>query len=445
MDYKANFIGKKITLIGLGILGRGVGDAKFLAEEGAELIVTDLKNAKELESSVAEIKEFPNIQFVLGEHRLEDFRNRDFILKAAGVPLDSPFIAEARKNGIPIEMSTALFAALTPATIVGVTGTRGKSTVTQLINSILKEAGKNVLLGGNIRGIATLPLIRSAKEGDIAVLELDSWQLQGFGERKISPHISVFTNFMADHQNYYKGDMNSYFNDKAQIFFHQTANDILVIGKDLWEAQKKDIESHSPGKIVIADEKNIPRDWNILIPGEHNKKNIACAMEASRSLGISDAIIRASTEHFIGIEGRLQLIRELNGIKIYNDTNSTTPDATLAGLEALSKNKNIILIMGGADKQLNMAKLVQSWDFYCKRIILLPGTGTERLKEFGTGSVSVPMELATNLAESFAKAYNAAKAGDIILFSPAFASFGIFMNEYDRGDQFMRLVNTIQK
>ena len=151
--YKAFFEGKRVTLMGLGLLGRGVGDARFLAQCGAELIVTDLKSEAELADSLAQLKEFKNITYHLDGHSIEDFRNRDMIIKAAGVPLDSPYIAEARKSGIPVRMSADLFAQLSGAVIVGVTGTRGKSTVTHLIAHILKTAGHHVLLGGNVRGI----------------------------------------------------------------------------------------------------------------------------------------------------------------------------------------------------------------------------------------------------------------------------------------------------
>src|SRR3989344_594840 len=150
------FKGKKVTLMGLGLLGRGVGDAEFLARYGAGLIVTDLKSAEELKSSLERLKGFSNITYHLGGHQLEDFHDRDFILKAAGVPLDSPFIAEARKAGVSIEMDASLFAKLAPAgvTLIGVTGTRGKSTTAALIYEILKAAGKRAFLGGNIKDTA---------------------------------------------------------------------------------------------------------------------------------------------------------------------------------------------------------------------------------------------------------------------------------------------------
>src|SRR3989344_5021103 len=209
------FKGKKITQLGLGLLGRGVGDAMFLCESGAELLVTDLKDARALSPSMGKLKKYGGIEFILGGHRLKDFRNRDFILKAAGTPLDSPYINEAIKNGIPIEMDASLFLKLAPKgiTVIGVTGTRGKTTTSYLIYEILKQARKRTFLAGNIKDKATSPLLKKVRAGDYVVLELDSWQLQGFGDAKISPHIAVFTTLLEDHKNYYKGAPEQYFED----------------------------------------------------------------------------------------------------------------------------------------------------------------------------------------------------------------------------------------
>ncbi|MBX4210928.1 UDP-N-acetylmuramoyl-L-alanine--D-glutamate ligase [Candidatus Parcubacteria bacterium] len=438
MDWREYFKGKKITLIGLGLLGRGVGDAKFLAENGADLIVTDLKTEKELAESVGELIGFKNIQFVLGEHRLEDFQNRDFILNAAGAPLDSPFIAEARKNKIPIEMSTSLFAKLTEATLVGVTGTRGKSTTTQLIYEILKKTfgEQKVFLGGNVKGVSTLAFLPRIKKGDFAVLELDSWQLQGFGEARISPHIAVFTTFLPDHQNYYKGDMDRYLDDKANIFKNQTKDDFLILGSQAASIGEKKYKISS--QKIIADENDLPRNWTLKIPGEHNRYNAGLALACARVMNISDDVSRSVIEGFSGVPGRLEFVCELHGIKIYNDTTATTPDATIAGLKALGATKNIVLIMGGANKNLDMTKLINEIPNYTKKVILLPGTGTQKIiskirggEETSTlkGAVKMSLEYATK--------------GDIILFSPAFASFGMFKNEFDRGDQFLKLIKNL--
>lgn len=434
MDASAYFKGKKITVMGLGLLGRGVGDARYLAECGAELIVTDLKTKDVLADSVAQLESFKNVQFVLGEHRIEDFRDRDLILKAAGVPLDSPYIAEARKSDIPVRMSADLFAELSGIPIVGVTGTRGKSTVTHMIYAILKEAGRPVLLGGNVRGVSTLALLPEVTEKHIAVLELDSWQCQGFGEIKMSPHVAVFTTFFQDHLNYYHDDSDAYLADKAHIFLYQSEKDIFILGKQcaptIIEKYGESIESRT----IVVDEMKLPDTWVLSVPGKHNRYNAALALAAVRTLDIDDAVSRKAITEFKGVPGRLELIAEKDGVKVYNDTTATTPEATLAALSALEASRTV-LIMGGADKNLDMNALLAKLP-EVKRVILLAGTGTSRILEWVTGA-SVYDSLQAAVAEAFSSAH----AGDTILFSPAFASFGMFKNEYDRGDQFSALVH----
>jgi UDP-N-acetylmuramoylalanine--D-glutamate ligase len=438
MDYRDYFRGKKITLMGLGLLGRGVGDTKFLAEclsadkaGGAELIVTDLKSAKDLSPSLKKLKarsyNLKAITYVLGKHRLQDFQHRDLIIKAAGVPLDSPYIAEAKKNKIPVMMSTALFVKFAQslgAKIIGVTGTRGKTTVTSLIYEILKQVGK-VWLGGNILGVSTLALLPKVKLGDWVVLELDSWQLQGFGDLKISPDIAVFTNFMADHFNYYHGDMKKYLSDKENIFKYQKPEDHLVRGEKVEE---------------------LPKSWKLKILGEHNRINAACAVAVARILEIPEKLIKQTVENFTGVAGRLEPIRTWRGIKIYNDTTSTTPDALKVALEALGgEKKDIILIMGGADKNLPLDILIKTLPKYCKEIILLPGTGTKNLK---LKMKNLKYREVEDLKEAVELGVTIAKTGDILLLSPGFASFGPppggFKNEYDRGAQFVKLVKKLE-
>jgi UDP-N-acetylmuramoylalanine--D-glutamate ligase len=200
-NWRPFFDGKRITVMGLGLLGRGVGDVKFLAKNGAHLTVTDLKSAADLESSVEELRNFPDISYRLGCHDEEDFRDRDYILKAASVPLKSSYIETARRAGVPIKMSASLFAELSGIPMIGVTGTRGKSTVTHLLHAMLKEGNYDAILGGNVRGVSNLALLNEVKDESVAVFELDSWQCQGFGEEKISPHVAVFTTLYPDHLN----------------------------------------------------------------------------------------------------------------------------------------------------------------------------------------------------------------------------------------------------
>lgn len=474
-QYKDFFKDKKITVMGLGLLGRGVGDVKFLAECGADLIVTDLKNKEELKESLEPLKEFSNITYTLGEHRLEDFRNRNMVIKAAGVPLDSLYIDEARKNNIPIEMSTALFARLSGATIVGITGTRGKSTVTHLLHEVLQAAIKNqpslmfqkVVLGGNVRGVSTLAMLPYVKSGDIAVLELDSWQLQGFGESKSSPHISAFTTFLSDHLNYYRGDIQKYFEDKANIFAFHEDDDVLIMGKDVAPIIRERYKNEIKSKKIIADPNNLSKDWELLMFGEHNRYNASIVLEIARELGVSDDVTREVFRTFKGVPGRLEFVKEVNGVTFYNDTTATTPDATLAALKALSRHEtrnmksetgdlapcftpHIVLVMGGADKNLDITKLSEALPEYCKKVVMLPGTGTDKILETCNAQRVTPesnascfmlhgtqTHLVYSMSEAVREAIKETESGDIVLLSPAFASFGLFKNEFDRGEKFL--------
>ena len=444
-DYKSFFKNKQVTVMGLGLLGRGVGDAAFLAQYGAKLTITDLKTKEQLKESLKKLKKFKNIKYVLGKHRLEDFRNADFILKAAGVPLNSPYIKEARKNKIPVEMSASLFAKLSGIPVIGITGTRGKSTVTHLIAHILSSAGKKVILGGNVRGVSNLQLLKKAKKAGIAVLELDSWQLQGFGDSKISPHIAVFTNFLPDHFNYYKGSMSKYFSDKANIFKYQKKGDVLIVGKKLFPFLKK---FKLKSKIFISSGK-LQRGWDFYLPGEHNKYNAQLAVEVVKCLGVLNIKIKKALVTFTPLSGRLEFLRTVRGIKIYNDNSSTTPEATIAGLRAVGdvKKRKVVLIIGGDDKFLDMSKLLKEISKFCAKVVLFNEKGTrtirDRVLEFKKKGIEVYNE--EGIKNTVARAFTVAKKGETILFSPAFSSFGkYFKNEYDRGDQFMAIVKKLK-
>ena len=492
-NWREFFKGKKVTQMGLGLLGRGLRDADFLVRHGAEVLVTDLKSEKELTPSLKKLKKvcgyvistsdvditYPQakIRFVLGKHKLEDFRNRDFILKAAGVPLNSPYIAEARRNKIPIEMDASLFFKLMPdgVTFIGITGTRGKTTTAYLIYEIIKRFLKvrpqtakggltssrpKVLLAGNIKDTATLPLLEKVRAGDFVVAELDSWQLQGFGDSKISPHISVFTTFLPDHLNYYGGDMGKYFQDKANIFKYQKNEDVFILGEQITRLNLKNEKGSTfknlKSKKIVVRATDLPKNWKLKILGEHNRANTACALAVARALKIPDGISRKAIENFGGVQGRLEFIREINGVKIYNDTCATTPDATMAALRALNqvrfdetsnltwKNK-IILILGGSDKGLDMMELVEEIPKYCKAVVLLPGTGTDKIssKFQVPSSKQLSITKVQKLEEAIRRAIKISERGDTILFSPAFASFGQFVNEYDRGEQFNEIVKKL--
>lgn len=442
MNYDDFFKGKKVTVMGLGLLGRGIGDAAYIAEAGAEeVIVTDKKTAEELKDSVAKLSHFSNVKFVLGEHRLEDFENRDLILVAAGVPMDSLYLTHAREAGVPLAQSAALFAELSQIPIIGITGTRGKSTTTQMIYHVLTQTfDGTILLGGNVRGLSNLQLLKQVTEDSVAVMELDSWQLQGFGWTKRSPHIAVFTNFMSDHMNYYHGDMDAYFADKANIFRYQNDHDTFITTPEVFEWAKKLKDVTLSQEVLLVDDSIIPEDAKLAMPGEHNRLNAALAYKALEALGLTEEEIFAGLASFPGVEGRLQYLGEINDVKIYNDNNATTPQAVIMGMKAVgdSDDKNVIWIGGGAKKDVDVSELIATIPQYCKKAVLLAGTGTDTIKDL------IECEVVGSLEEAVKAGLAVGEPGDALLFSPGFASFGMFNNEYERNDLFLKIVNELQ-
>jgi UDP-N-acetylmuramoylalanine--D-glutamate ligase len=303
--------------------------------------------------------------------------------------------------------------------------------VTQLVAHILASSGLRVFLGGNIRGMANLPLLKALEEGDYLVLELDSWQLQGFGDLKISPHISIFTSFMDDHMNYYKDNKELYFNDKAHIYRHQKEYDVLIASPQAAQ------EIRARDKVDITIPEGTFFEMNLI--GEHNQVAARLAYEAASQCGLSEEEIKNAIKTFPGVEGRLQnlgLCGKEKNIRVFNDNNATTGDATIAAIDAINEtyNKKPILILGGTDKGLSLASLEETILIGVKTCVYLEGTGTSRL--------NLPKEyMFETLLECVEKAFELAQDGDIILFSPAFASFSKhFNNEYERNDDFMKNV-----
>jgi UDP-N-acetylmuramoylalanine--D-glutamate ligase len=240
---------------------------------------------------------------------------------------------------------------------------------------------------------------------------------------------------MNDHLNYYKGSVKRYFDDKKFIYKNQKPEDFLIIGECMEEKITK-VKS----KKSIVRKNLIPQDWDLKIKGEHNLENISCAISVARIFGTDEKIIKKVVCNFTGVEGRQEFLREYKGVKIYNDTTATTPDATIVALKSLGdkKSKNIVLIMGGADKTLDMSELVKDIPKYCKKVFLLAGTGTEKVKGKIDGVVM------KNLPEAVLEALKGVKRGDVLLFSPGFASFGMFKNEFDRGDKFVKIIKKLK-
>lgn len=433
--FKKDYQGKKVLIAGLGLHGGGVGVAKLFAQIGCPITVTDLKTQKQLQSSVNKLQDL-DIKFALGQHDEKDFRSHDVVIRNPGVPKSSKYLKIARQANVPIKMEVALFAKYFADKIIGVTGTRGKSTTTHMIAHILKNSGKTFTLAGNLPGQATLPFLKTST--NLAVLELSSWQLQGFDAEKISPHIAVATNIYPDHLNRYQS-MRQYADDKKTITRHQTSNDYLIVNKDNTEVAEfsKDTNAH----VVWFSRQDLTSDLDLKIPGQHNLENAAAALKVAEVLSIKNDQAIKALNSFTGVPYRLETIATINGVEIINDTTSTTPVATIKALKSL--NKPVHLLLGGQSKNLPFEQMVKVVNNRTKSVWLLTGSGTEEVKKLIDKKL-IKGEFKSQ-DEAVRKAIDFAKSGEIVLFSPGFTSFDMFNHEFERGDAFNQSVKHFQK
>lgn len=396
------FKDKKVIIMGLGLHGGGVGSARFFIKQGARVLVTDLRSKKELKESLKKLKKM-NIDFVLGRHRKEDFTEADLIIRNPGVPRESSFLKIAKKNKIPVKTDIDIFFDLYKGKIIGITGTKGKSTVATLVYQLLKKKYPKVFLAGNI-GVSPLEII--FKKG-IAVLELSSFELEYL---KKSPHIAVITNLFSDHLNRYKS-FKHYVEAKKSIFKYQKKGDILILNKDL--------KFKSKGETYYFD-----------------GSNISAAVLVAEIMKVSEKDIKKVVSGFKGVPHRQEFIALKKGVRYFNDTTATNPDAVIA---ALKRFKKPILIAGGEDKNLKydkLAKEIKELDF----VILFPGTASDKLKKHLKGFQIYDVK---TMKQAVRKAASLARKGDIVLLSPGAASFNMFQNEFDRGNQFIQVVKDL--
>lgn len=430
--FQADWGGKRVLIMGLGLLGGGVQVAKFFCDLNCHVTVTDLRPKKVLQPSLSALRN-RNVHFVLGKHRREDFLESDLVIRNPAVPEDSPYLTLARKAGIPVKMEAALFAAYAPGKLIGITGTRGKSTTAALIYHMLENAGKDTLLAGNQPDRASLPLLGEVKPNTWSVLELSSWQLQGFGEERISPHIAVVTNIYPDHLNRYSS-MHAYIQDKKIITKFQKQGDYLILNRRFRELQS--FANLSPAKIIWAKGGNISSPK---LPGVHNRENIAQAIAVTKILGIKQATITKAIRAFTPLPFRLETIGTINGRTIINDTTSTSPIATERALETVKKP--VVLIVGGESKRLPLTRLAVRINQTAAGVVLLRGKGTRELKP-KLKKTLIAGEYA-DVKQALKRALAIAPPRATILFSPAFTSFGLFANEFDRGVAFNRAVKNL--
>lgn len=461
------FKGKKITVFGLGLNMGGVGTVRFLAEHGArEIVVTDIKTKEELAVSIEKLAKYKQIRYVLGQHRPEDFTHTDMVIKNPGIPWTNEYIRMAEDAGIPVEMDSSLFFRFCPAPVIGVTGTKGKTTTTSLIAHILEVSEREVVRAG-IGQIGVLSMLGKIGPESVVVFELSSWRLSALGRLKKSPHIAVLTNLYPDHLNYY-GTMKAYAADKRFIFSSQKGNDTLIANAD--NGFVREMAQDAPAGLVWFSEKGPVDDdgvWqadgmlfarvrgkeSVLLPvekiplrGSHNVGNVLAAAGAALASGLSIEEVRSGIESFQGVPHRLEPVAEKDGVSYINDTAATIPEAAIAALRAFEQP--VILIAGGSDKRLEFGAFADEILARSKALILFKGAGTEKLiaairERLPEAERNRPFTIVESMGKAVELASRNAEPGDTILLSPGAASFGIFRNEFDRGEQFIERVKEL--
>ena len=476
----------KVLILGLGQFagGTGVSSAIYFAKQGADVLVTDLKTADKLGTNVKTLKRFKNVRFHLGENRIEDLKWADVIVSNPDIKKVLPIYKEAVRLGKPLINDITVFLEHTPCLTVGITGTRGKSTTTSWIGDMLKRSGKRNFVGGNIT-LSPLTFLEKLKPNDVAVIELSSWLLEPCGANGLSPDIAVWTNVMADHLNAYDG-MEDYAEAKAQIMRNQGADGIFVANLD--DKMVSSYVADAPGQVrgfslkkkagsnawtsngwlVLKQGKKIIRVLKIDkigLRGAHNVLNALAAMVGADASGATLTGIKESLKNFGGVPYRQQIVAVKRGITFVNDTTSTTPDAAIAALNSFAsvmsvksfrsvrsddmidirpdrpegRSPLVHWICGGAHKGLDYSLLAKAAKGKNLDIHVLAGTAFDILTgEFKKQKID--FQKAELLKDAFDRAVGSAKRGDIVLLSPACASFGLFKNEFDRGDQFNVLV-----
>lgn len=454
--------GLSVTIMGLGLNGGGLAAAVFFCEHGAKVTVTDLKTAEMLAPSVAALEKYRNIRFVLGEHRIEDFSSADAVIKNPGVKLQgNPYLAAARC----IETDLSIFLRLTKAPVIAVTGTKGKSSTVSAIHYGLKQCGIPAFLGGNIT-VSPLTFLHQTTEKTPVVLELSSWQLADLGtSRLLNPKIAVITSIMPDHQNWY-GAMEPYVADKKLIYQNQQKDSYTLCNYD--DEWGKVFAQETGGSVFWYSKHPLPEylcgawiaedgsAWlrrsagdevqllpqEIAVPGRILKQNVMTAAMTLVLYGIEPARVSACMKDFGGIEHRLECFHTCGKTRFYNDTAATIPEAVIAAVDAFaSSDEQLVLITGGTDKQLDFTPLIPHLA-KPEQLFLLAGTGTDKLLPL-LDAAGIPYHGAFANLDMLLDAVQAqtdTTEKQAVVFSPGTASFGLFKNEFDRGNQFKEKV-----
>lgn len=450
-----DFKDKKVAVLGLGT--EGISSALFLHKRGARVTVLDQKPEKELEPGfVIKIKNL-GITLICGRNAFYNLSRFDIIVRSPGVRRNLPEIQKAEKKEVLITSQTKLFFDLCPCKIIGVTGTKGKGTTSSLIYEMLKKEGKDVYLGGNI-GKSPVEFLDKLNPQSIVVLEMSSFQLLDLTK---SPHIGVVLMITQEHLDYHQ-DVYEYVDAKRNILRFQVNSDFAVINRDYPASGESDTETKAKifqvsreGEVmegcfvrngeIISNTKNqilkIIDTKDILLPGKHNLENICAAVCTATLMGVSKKNVVETLKTFKGLEHRLEFVAEINGVKYYDDSFSTTPETAVAAIQSFTAPE--ILILGGSSKNSDFTKLIKVIQD-SKNIKAIIGIGTE-WKQIKEGLMIndlrfMIIEGAKNMHQVIQAAAKIARPGDIVLLSPACASFDMFKNYKDRGEQFKNYV-----
>lgn len=447
--FLADMKGKTVSLVGVGISNKPL--IRLLVDAGAKVVARD-KKQPHLLGDLYQDMQCMNVTMRLGEDYLADLRE-EIIFKSPGIRFDLPEFVAARSRGSVVTSEMECFFDVCPAKIIAVTGSQGKSTTTTLIHKMLKDEGHNVWLGGNI-GIPLLSEAGNISANDIVVLELSSFQLHTMNA---SPHVAVVTNISPNHLDMHTS-MNEYVSAKTNIFLHQSEDDILILNADnpdtvsfaenakgnvLYFSRLKKLEKGfyvDNGSICYDDGKNAEKIVDvkdILLPGQHNVENFLAAIAAVNKL-VKPQVVRDSARTFAGVAHRMEFVRELNGIKYFNDSKATTPSSTEAALRSFEGNA--ILIAGGYDKHIPFGELGKHIAELSKAVVLIGETAGIIKAAICAENAAHPIYHADDLHKAVLQAQQLAETGDVVLLSPACASFDMFPNFEARGDLFKHIV-----
>ena len=459
-EFENWIIDKRVAVIGLGVSNLPLLD--YLYEKKAIISVFDDRTREELDKEAVEKIDKYYLEAFLGEDNLKNLVGFDLIFRS---PSCMPFkteLEEEKKRGAILTTEIEMVLRLSPSQVIGITGSDGKTTTTSLVYAILKEAGFNCFLGGNI-GIPLFTKIKDMQEQDKVVLELSSFQLM---DMNISPSISIVTNVSPNHLNIHRS-YEEYIDAKANIFKSQDKNGIVVLNED--NDITRGFKDIAKGKVVlfsrkeklkngvIYDEKDknikivedgeetiVINTKDIILRGLHNYENVCAAVAACKSIVDID-IIKEAIKKFKPVEHRLEFVREIDGVKWYNDSIGSSPSRTIAGVN--SYDERIVLIAGGYDKNLDYKPLAKPVIEKVDTLVLMGQTADKiekAIRDEGKDKELPNIIHANSLEDAVNKARENAKPGNVVLFSPAAASFDLFKNFMERGNKFKEIVNNLK-